>query len=444
MAPGNASSSPFHKDLPVVRQVVRRRHGGQQDQQQLTYQQSQQMPSLRQSDPYSCQAGCHNPKHCRYAGFLPPTALYMTTGQLMHSHKGKGRKLLVKDKNGHYQNIYIKQMHQVGKGPFGKVVEAEVRAPGRRTEMLALKITKQGEEDLGVIEATILLQLDHPNVVDLKYYYYEDPRREVINLLMELVDDGDLYHIIHQHYSTPNGLGPYAELFAFQIFRALAYIHSKGIAHRDIKPENVLCSMTTGTIKLADFNCATKMGDKPEHSPKVGTKIYNAPELSLGSRMYNVKVDVWSAGVVMTAMIVRRSVFLLDLGSSVHHGPFHRVLEFLGSPTEDDFECMKVSQRQRRKCPRVEKSRSFHAALQGAPGISNFHHLMDLIPRIFTYKVHKRYSALDICAHELFDNVRLSNQRRLPNGAPYPHFATFSRDEIRAMNSYNRAVLLYT
>jgi len=441
-ATGPVATLPCNgKDLPVVQEGVRqkRRCYNTQKQGQTCASEGPQDACQVLLPPHFTKAAmqsCENP-HGYMMSPLPRTALYMTS-----PGHGKGHKMIVKKKNGEDLEIFMKQKHQVGKGTFGKIVQAHVKAHGRPSEMLALKITKVGEEDLGIIEANILLKLDHPNIVDLKYYYYEKNRPQAVSLLMEFVEDGDLYHIIHEFYKLPNGLTPYTELFAYQIFRGIAYLHGQGIAHRDIKPENVLCSMTSGMIKLADFNCSTKMDEKPEHSPRVGTKIYNAPELSLGSRLYDVKVDVWSAGVVMTAMIVKRSIFLLDVKSHAHIDPFHRILEFLGSPTENDFESMKISAVNRDRCPVVKKSRSFHSALHNAPGVSNFHALMDLLPHIFTYKVHKRYSAYQVCMHEIFDGLRTCNAK-LPNGRPFPDVTDFSPAEIRVMDIDTRATLLY-
>lgn len=43
------------------------------------------------------------------------------------------------------------------------------------------------------------------------------------------------------------------KLCMYQIFRALAYIHSHGICHRDIKPNNLLFNPETGVLKICDF-----------------------------------------------------------------------------------------------------------------------------------------------------------------------------------------------
>jgi len=43
------------------------------------------------------------------------------------------------------------------------------------------------------------------------------------------------------------------QLYMYQLFRSLAYIHCLGICHRDIKPQNLLLDPETGVLKLCDF-----------------------------------------------------------------------------------------------------------------------------------------------------------------------------------------------
>ena len=43
------------------------------------------------------------------------------------------------------------------------------------------------------------------------------------------------------------------QLYMYQLFRSLAYIHAQGVCHRDIKPQNLLLDPESGVLKLCDF-----------------------------------------------------------------------------------------------------------------------------------------------------------------------------------------------
>ena len=52
---------------------------------------------------------------------------------------------------------------------------------------------------------------------------------------------------------------PHIQLYMYQLFRSLAYIHANGVCHRDIKPQNLLLNPETGILKLCDFGRYSKI-----------------------------------------------------------------------------------------------------------------------------------------------------------------------------------------
>lgn len=64
-----------------------------------------------------------------------------------------------------------------------------------------------------------------------------------------------------------------------ELFDTVHYLHSKNICHRDLKPDNIIYDAQTKTLKLIDFNVATKIGkDSGEIRGATGLKFWSAPE----------------------------------------------------------------------------------------------------------------------------------------------------------------------
>ena len=84
-----------------------------------------------------------------------------------------------------------------------------------------------------------------------------------------------------------------------QTARALARIHSLGVAHRDVKPDNIFLTRDFQgrlLVKLLDLGIAEKMGDGP--AQLAGTPEYMAPEVVFGSAPLDVRSDLYALGVV--------------------------------------------------------------------------------------------------------------------------------------------------
>lgn len=77
--------------------------------------------------------------------------------------------------------------------------------------------------------------------------------------------------------------------------------HDRGIVHRDIKPENILLTDKDLHVKLADFGLAKIIGEESFTTTLCGTPSYVAPEILEDSRhrRYTRAVDIWSLGVVL-------------------------------------------------------------------------------------------------------------------------------------------------
>ena len=87
-----------------------------------------------------------------------------------------------------------------------------------------------------------------------------------------------------------------------QIIEGLGYIHSKSILHRDIKLDNILLD-GLGRVKIADFGVSKLVQRGEVMREQCGTPAYIAPEIIRDQGYTGFKADLWSAGVVLFAML---------------------------------------------------------------------------------------------------------------------------------------------
>ncbi|KAM4019842.1 protein kinase C theta type-like [Anomaloglossus baeobatrachus] len=96
--------------------------------------------------------------------------------------------------------------------------------------------------------------------------------------------------------------------YTAELICGLQFLHGHGIAHRDIKPANIMLDKD-GHIRIIDLGVAK---DGLTASKKIygrtGTFRYMAPEVLLGEA-YNVAVDWWSLGIVVSIMSSGRFPF---------------------------------------------------------------------------------------------------------------------------------------
>ena len=88
-----------------------------------------------------------------------------------------------------------------------------------------------------------------------------------------------------------------------QIVGAVAYVHSKSCVHRDLKLENLLLDKNQN-VKLCDFGFTREYEGKSSYLQTwCGTVCYAAPEMLKGEKYAGEKVDVWSLGIILYALL---------------------------------------------------------------------------------------------------------------------------------------------
>ena len=118
-----------------------------------------------------------------------------------------------------------------------------------------------------------------------------------------------LRYYVKMKMAFPDALG---KIYAYQMFRSLAYIHSLGICHRDIKPQNILVDTQTHRVVMCDFGSAKKLQPGETSVAYICSRYYRAPELILGEEQYSVEIDIWSiAG--LTIQIDKRKQMIKKL-----------------------------------------------------------------------------------------------------------------------------------
>jgi serine/threonine protein kinase len=200
----------------------------------------------------------------------------------------------------------------LGRGGAAEVYEALLR--GKRC---AIKVTPtEFQVDEAQIrrankEAQILIQIRHPNVIDVQDVGIHDG---IFWMRMEMLDGLDLREAMHR-------IGPMSVALAGGWLHQAAYgahqCHMLGIIHRDIKPENIFL-IPPHSVKLLDFGIAKRLGDmstfeeagrRGERPAPVGTAPYMSPE-QVQDGVMTPASDVYALGMTFWEMVMGYHPFL--------------------------------------------------------------------------------------------------------------------------------------
>jgi serine/threonine protein kinase len=87
----------------------------------------------------------------------------------------------------------------------------------------------------------------------------------------------------------------------------LMFLHANGVLHRDVKPVNILLD-EVGYPQIGDLSTSRLMDLNITQTVGVGTPMYMAPEM-YEDYEYTTAVGMFSFGMILYEVVVRRSVF---------------------------------------------------------------------------------------------------------------------------------------
>ena len=201
-----------------------------------------------------------------------------------------------------FQRKYIGQFvlgEKLGEGTFGIVVIATHQITGEKVAVKILekeRILQEADKTRIEREIKILKNMRHNNIVHL-YDIKETPSS--LYIIMEYIKGKELfdYIISKKRLSELESCN-----FFQQIISGIEYLGKIGVVHRDLKPENLLLDEQKN-IKIVDFGLSNIYKNNELLTTACGSPCYAAPEMINGESYMGLRVDIWSSGIVLFAML---------------------------------------------------------------------------------------------------------------------------------------------
>ena len=203
----------------------------------------------------------------------------------------------------------------VGQGGMGSVYRAEdLRLPGRVCAIKVLPPDPLASPELAeqahrqfLKEASILAQLDHPNLPKVSDFFSEE---DSDYLVMDYVPGRDLQQVLEESRAAGRLLDEETVLaWTEQIIDALDYLHRRDppVLHRDIKPSNIKLT-PEHRIKLVDFGLVKVQAPEDARTITVvqgkGTIMYTPLEQYGGEGGHtDARTDIYALGATLYTLL---------------------------------------------------------------------------------------------------------------------------------------------
>ncbi|XP_030625668.1 ephrin type-B receptor 2 isoform X2 [Chanos chanos] len=196
----------------------------------------------------------------------------------------------------------VKIEQVIGAGEFGEVCSGNLKLPGKREILVAIKTLKSGYTEKQrrdfLSEASIMGQFDHPNIIHLEGVV---TKSSPVMIITEFMENGSLDSFLRQND------GQFTVIQLVGMLRGIAagmkYLCDMNYVHRDLAARNILVNSNL-VCKVSDFGLSRFLEDDtsdPTYTSALGGKIpirWTAPE-AIQYRKFTSSSDVWSYGIVM-------------------------------------------------------------------------------------------------------------------------------------------------
>ncbi len=210
-----------------------------------------------------------------------------------------------RDLDGRYRIVRV-----LGRGGMGVVLLARQTTIDRT---VVVKVLSRRLMDDGVArvrferEAQSLSKLQHPNIVTMHDFGYDDG---VPFIVMEYVEGETLARVMQKRRRLR--MRRFFPL-AVQILAAIGAAHKQGWVHRDLKPDNIMITPREGQpdfVKVLDFGLARMLTSEDDITKQnlMGTALYLSPEQIQGHKL-DQRSDVYALGILFYLLLSGRRPF---------------------------------------------------------------------------------------------------------------------------------------
>lgn len=190
----------------------------------------------------------------------------------------------------------LTEVQDLNQGYFGDVKRGKLVKDSKNIEV-AIKSLKRPDPDTLKAELSIIISLDHPNILELIGVVVDKTSQQPVSLLFPFVKNGDLLEYLkskEKSHDRPN----LKQLlnFAIDIASGMKYLTSLGIVHRDLAARNCFPDNNM-VVKVGDFGLSRILDKESlvyELNENSLIPVNHPPDIVRTG--FNEATDVWSFG----------------------------------------------------------------------------------------------------------------------------------------------------